>query len=148
MGVFAKAPLKVAALFVVPFLNDYERVNHEWFGVQDALEKGDLSWYWCALRNGAHNTFTRPMVSYHSKGNTNDMTLEKLEGFQWRKRRSLDGDYVSFRMTWGKPHKSKGKKEFYVGWTMNDESYMRLTFFQLRPAWLLLIPLAPLLLLL
>jgi hypothetical protein len=33
-----------------------------------------------------------------------------------------------------------------VGWTMNDETYMRLTFIQLRPAWLLLVPLAPLLL--
>lgn len=142
-----KLPMKVAAWFVVPFLDDEARVNHPIFGVRDALEKGDTSWYWCAFRNGCHNMYTKPMPSYYSKGNTNDMTLEKLDGFQWRYRRSLDGEYVSFRMTWGAPDKRKGKDEFYVGWTMNDEDYMRLTFFQLRPAWILLIPIALLVLL-
>lgn len=132
-----KLPMKVAAWFVVPFLNDDQRKNHNIFGVRDAT---DLSWKNIAFRNGVHNMYTRPMPVFHTWGNTEDETLEKLKGFQWRRRESVDGKYVSFRMTWGKPS-NKGKNEFYIGWTMNEKDYMRLTFFQLRPAWLILIPL-------
>ena len=130
LGTCGKLVAKLLAPFVVPFLNDEKRVRHNVFGVSDAT---DLSWWNIAVRNGAHNCFELPQVSFYSKGNTNDMTLERLEGFQWRYRRSLGGKYVSFRCTWGKPRASKGKREFYVGWTMNETPTMRLTFFQFRP---------------
>ena len=122
-----KAPFKILAPFVVPFISD--RVNHPIFGVRDAT---DLSYWNIAWRNGCHNMYNKPQVEYRTKGNTEDETLERLSGFQWRYRKSLDGDYVSFRMTWGKP-RNKGKREFYIGWTMNETPRMRLTFFQLRP---------------
>jgi len=125
-----KWPAKILAPFIVPFLNEYHRKYHPIWGVRDAT---DLSWYNIGIRNGVHNMVTRPQVCYNTKSNTEDETLEKLEGFQWRYRKSKDGNYVSFRMTWGKVRPSKGKKEFYIGWTMNETAYMRLTFFQFRP---------------
>lgn len=126
----AKWPFKVLALVVVPFLDEDQRIHHPVFGVDDAT---DTSWRNIALRNGVHNLTNRMQVAYRTKGNTDDETLERLEGFQWRYRKSVpDGKYVSFRVTWGKP-RNKGKKEFYVGWTMNETPKMRLTFFQLRP---------------
>lgn len=137
-------PVRLSALVVVPFLNDEARVNHPVYGVRDAT---DLSYYNIGFRNACHNLFTRPMPEFTTTGNTEDETLEKLEGFQWRYRKSLDGKYVSFRITWGKPDGKKGKDEFYVGWTMNEKDYMGLTFFQLRPAWIALIPIAALYLL-
>lgn len=123
-------PFKVAALFVVPFLDDKQRVNHPIFGCKDAT---DLSWKNIAFRNGAHNMYSRPMPKWRTVAtNTLDETMERKKGLQWRYRMSRDGKYVSFRVTWGKPQK-KGKKEFYIGWTMNDKPYMRLTFFQFTP---------------
>ena len=122
-----KLPCKLLAPIAVLFV---DRQSHPVWGVKDAT---DLSWYNTGIRNGAHNLFTRPQADFVSRSNTDDHTLEQLDGFQWRVRKSLDGKYVSFHMTWGKPRKSKGKKEFYVGWTLNDQPYMRLTFFQLRP---------------
>ena len=124
-----KLPVKLVAPLVVPFLDEFDRMWHPIFGVADAT---DLSWWNIGVRNAAHNMYTRPMPEFESSGNTEDFTLEALEGFQWRHRASLDGKYVSFRMTWGKP-RNKGKKEFYIGWTMNSQPYMRLTFFQFRP---------------
>ena len=138
----SKLPMKAAALFAYPFI---DKVNHPIFGVRDAT---DLSYWNIAVRNGCHNMYNRPTPEFNTKTNTEDETLEKLEGFQWRYRQSSgDGEYVSFRMTWGQPRQSKGKKEFYIGWTMNEKPYMRLTFFQLRPVWLLLVPTIPALLL-
>ena len=121
-----KLPLKVIAPLAYPFINP---VTNRVFGVRDAT---DTSFYNIAIRNGCHNLFTIDGPDYITKGNTSDETLERLEGFQWRYRKSVDGRYVSLRITWGKP-RSKGKKEFYVGWTMNESPYARLTFFQLRP---------------
>lgn len=126
MGALLKLPAKLLAPIAYPFI---DKKNHGIWGVSDAT---DFSFYNIAIRNGAHNMFKKPRVDYTTKGNTDDETLERLEGFQWRFRRSLDGEYVSFRMTWGKPS-NKGKKEFYVGWTMSELPSMRLTFFQLRP---------------
>ena len=61
---------------------------------------------------------------------TGDFDME-ASGLKRRFRVSDDGKYVSYRVTWGKA-RPKGKREFYIGWTMNDSNYMRLTFFQLR----------------
>jgi hypothetical protein len=128
LGVFGKLIAKLLAPVAVLFV---DRNTHPVWGIRDTT---DLSYWNCAFRNGAHNMFNRPMPEFLTSGNTpHDWTLEKLEGFQWRKRQSVDGKYVSFRCTWGKPRTRKGKREFYVGWTMNDKPYMRLTFFQLRP---------------
>lgn len=121
-----KLPFKLLAPLAVLFV---DRKHHSIWGVRDAT---DLSWWNTGIRNGAHNMFIRPQVEYITKGNTDDVTLERMDGFQWRFRRSLDAKYVSFRVTWGEP-RNKGKKEFYVGWTMNETPDMRLTFFQLRP---------------
>lgn len=123
-----KWPFVFIAPFVVPFLSDEQRVNHSVFGVRDAT---DLSWWNIGVRNSVHNMVTAPMPPFSCKSNTYDLTLEKRDGVQWRRCKSKDGDYVSFRVTWGKP-RSKGKREFYVGWTLNDKEYTRLTFFQLR----------------
>jgi len=128
----SKLPLKIIAPIAYFFIKD--KVNHPIFGVRDA---SDLSWWNIGVRNSVHNMYNRPDVPHKTFGNTDDETLERLEGFQWRRRESIDGEYVSFRMTWGKP-RNKGKKEFYIGWTMGssnlkDEARMRLTFFQFRP---------------
>ena len=128
-----KVAAKVAALFVVPFLDDTQRVHHPKYGVRDAK---DLSYYNIGFRNSAHNYLNRPTPEFTQRGNERaeaDWTLDKIPGFQWRIRESVDGEYISFRMTWGKPRKKEGKREFYIGWTMNNKSYMLLTFFQLRP---------------
>ena len=119
-----KIPMKLAALFVVPFLNDEQRFDHPIFGVQDAT---DLSYWNIAVRNGVHNMYTKPMPMFWTKGDS-DM---EASGLKHRLRVSTDGEYVSFRMTWGKS-RPEGKREFYIGWTMNERDYMRLTFFQLR----------------
>jgi len=126
LGTLGKLLAKILAPVAVFFVD--RKTNSIW-GVRDAT---DLSWWNVAVRNGAHNMFSRPQVKYTTKGNTADETLEKLKGFQWRLRKS-GSDYVSFRCTWGKPRAKKGKREFYVGWTMNEMPYMRLTFFQFRP---------------
>ena len=126
LGTFGKLIAKILAPLAVLVV---DRKNHPVWGVRDAT---DLSWWNVGVRNAAHNMFTRPQVEYKTRVNTADITLEAYDGFQWRYRKSLDGKYVSFRCSWGKP-RSKGKKEFYIGWTMNEKSYMRLTFFQFRP---------------
>jgi hypothetical protein len=123
---------KFLALIAYPFI---DKINNPIFGVRDA---SDLSYYNIAFRNGAHNLYNRPDVPHTTVANTEDFTLEKEKGFQWRLRQSLDKEYVSFRMTWGKPRPTKGKREFYIGWTMGSgnlkgEARMRLTFFQFRP---------------
>ena len=129
-----KIPLKIIAPVGYFFIKD--KVNHPIFGVRDAE---DLSWYNIAIRNGCHNFFNKPGVQYWERTNTpEDTTLEMLDGFQWRYRKSLNGKYVSFRCTWGAPRQSKGKREFYIGWTLGQtnlkgEERMRLTFFQFRP---------------
>jgi len=135
----SKIPMKIITLGVVPFLDDEARNDHPIFGVRDAT---DLSWYNIAWRNGVHNMYNREMpVWKEAASNTKDLTLENEDGFQWRLRVSEDGEYVSFRVSWGKIKPKKGKNEFYVGWVMNEDAeYMRLTFFQLRPAWFILIP--------
>jgi hypothetical protein len=126
-----KWPLKILALFVVPFLNDHKRKHHSVWGARDAT---DLSWKNIAVTNGVHNLTDRPQVEYKSYGqNTADKTMEKIKGVQYRWRSSKDGKYVSYRRTWGKPRDKKGKREFYIGWTMNETATMRLTFFQFRP---------------
>ena len=126
LGLLMNLPCKLLAPLAYPFI---DKKNHGIWGVRDAT---DFSFWNVAIRNGAHNLFTKKQVAYLTTGNTDDETLEKLDGFQWRRRESLNGEYVSFRMTWGKP-RNKGKREFYVGWTMNETPEMRLTFFQLRP---------------
>ena len=127
LGTFGKLLAKLAAPVAVLFV---DRKRHPIWGVRDAT---DLSWQNVAIRNGAHNMFSRQQDHYLTRGNTHDETLEALPGFQWRLRESLDGRYVSLRCTWGRPRPDKGKREFYVGWTMNEQPYMRLTFFQFRP---------------
>ena len=121
-GVFLRLPIKILAPIMVLFV---DRKSHPVWGVRDAT---DLSWWNTGLRNAAHNFMTRATPMYTTQGSDN---LENLDGFQWRYRESLDGVYVSFRCTWGAP-RNKGKKEFYIGWIMNDDPTMRLTFFQLR----------------
>ena len=124
-----KIPLKLVAPLVVPFLSTKQRVLHPWFGARDA---SDTSWWNIAVRNGVHNLYTRPMPEYTTAANTDDHSLENEDGFQWRRRESADGRYVSFRMTWGKV-RSKGKREVYIGWVMNEVAdYMRLSFLQVR----------------
>ena len=115
---------KILAPFVVPFVDDD---NIIWGNNERVVS------YWdSAFRNGAFNLFNQPMVEYDTWGNTDDITLEKRDGFQWRYRASKDDRYVSFRMTWGKM-RNKGKREFYVGWTMRPNwEFMGITFFQLR----------------
>jgi len=127
LGTFGKLLAKITAPVAVLFV---DRQHHSIWGVSDAT---DLSWWNTGIRNGAHNLFQRPQVEFTTRGNTADDSLEKQTGRQWRRRESIDGKYVSFRVTWGKPRAKKGKKEFYIGWTMNEEKTMRLTFFQFRP---------------
>lgn len=131
--VFAMAPGriagKIAAPFVVPFLDDEQRLSHPVWGCRDAT---DLSWWNIGVRNGVHNWLSRKMPKFDTDANTEDWSLELEDGFQWRRRRSHDREYVSFRCTWGKP-RPEGKREFYIGWKMNEVSnWMNYTFFQFR----------------
>lgn len=125
-----RVPAKLLAPIVVPFLDDYHRTFHPVWGCDDTT---DLSYYNIAIRNGAHNFGQKDSVNFvtYPEG-LSDPTLEKTEGFQWRFRRSKSGNYLSFRATWGKPRPEKGKKEFYIGWTMNESPKIRPTL-QLRP---------------
>lgn len=128
IGIFGIIPAKIIAPFVWPFI---DKKNHPIWGIDDTT---DFSYWNGAFRNSAHNLLNKPRVEYTSTGNTDDETLEQLEGFQWRHRKSLNGKYVSFRITWGKPN-NKGKKEFYIGWTMNETPSFGLSFVQFRAAW-------------
>lgn len=125
---FLAVPAKVLAPVAVLFV---DRVRHPvWGNAWNYIDYNDS-----AFRNGARNFLARPMPEFTSVSNTDDLTLEKESGFQWRKRTSEDGRYVSFRCTWGKPRPSKGKREFYVGWKMRpnfEDNLMKFTFFQLR----------------
>lgn len=126
LGLFGKLLAKLLAPVAVLLV---DRKRHPIWGIRDATDLG----YWnTAFRNSAHNMFTRPQVEFVSKQNTPDDSMEKVNGVQRRWRTSKDGRYVSYRRTWGEP-RDKGKREFYVGWTMNEKPYMRLTFFQWRP---------------
>ena len=122
MGIFGKVAAKFAAPLAVLFV---DRREHPVWGVRDAT---DLSWWNTGIRNGAHNMFNRPMPEFTSVGEID----ESVPGVQTRWRKSVDGQYVSYRRVWGKVRPKKGKHEFYIGWTMNEKAYMRLTFFQLR----------------
>lgn len=129
LGTFVKAAAKLAAPIAVLFV---DRKTHPIWG--NSWTK-DFSYWNMAVRNGAHNLFRLRMPDYTTTANTDDFSLEREKGFQWRRRESLDGKYVSFRCTWGKP-RNKGKREFYVGWTMREDfedNTMSLTFFQFRP---------------
>ena len=130
---FGKIVKRISAPFVVPFLDEEERKSHPVYGVADAT---DLSWWNIGVRNACRNYRMVPAQPYSQWGNklaAQDWTLENLEGFQKRWRLSKDGQYISFRATWGKPRK-KGKREFYIGWKMDKSAdVMVLTFFQFRP---------------
>ena len=118
LRVVAKVLAPVAVLFV-------DRKDNPIWGVEDST---DLSYWNVAIRNGAHNCFNRDAVPYHSYG---DKDMEE-PGFKVRFRRSAyAGNYISLRLTWGKK-RPKGKKELYMGWTMNETGKMR-PVFQLRP---------------
>lgn len=118
--------LKPVALVVVPFLNDEDRKNHPVWGADDAT---DLSWKNIAWTNGVHNFHNRDVVPYTTKG-SRDNEME-WHGVRTRRRVSDDGDYVSYRRTWGKP-RNKGKREFYAGWTMADTNPKMRPTLQLR----------------
>jgi len=121
-GIFLVWPAKLLAPFVVPFVSD----DHPIWGNNERV----ISYWDSAFRNGAFNLLNKPTPIYKTYG-SRDQTLEGLDGFQWRYRISADKKYVSFRMTWGEP-RNKGKREFYIGWTLRPGDYMGLTFFQLR----------------
>lgn len=133
VGIFVVWPLKVLALIVVPFLKE-GRVTNKWFGARDAK---DLSYWNIGVRNGAHNALTKSSVVYKQTGNVprvlkGDPDPMEESGFKWRRRESMDDKYVSFRATFGN-QRDKGKREFYIGWTMDVNSKtFSITFFQLR----------------
>lgn len=130
LGTFGKLLAKIAAPVAVLFV---DRQNHPIWGNHWT---DDYSYWNMAIRNGAHNAFRKAQVPFKETSNTDDETLEKLDGFQWRRRESMNGEYVSFRCTWGEPRADKGKREFYVGWTMRplgfEDDTMALTFLQFR----------------
>jgi len=139
LGIFAVWPAKILALVVVPFMLKWG--NPETFPIWGNRERGPLAgesnYYHYAIKNAAFNLLNKSQPEWENYGGNKlgreDDTLENLEGFQTRWRRSLDGKYVSFRATWGKPNHSKGKKEFYIGWSLNDNKIMGLSFFQFTP---------------
>ena len=138
---FLQLPYKVAALFVVPFLDEEARRDHPKFGNSTAT---DFSYWNIAVRNSTGNYEAYPMPAFRTRGNfKGDETLEAKPGWQWRTRFSLEynedesqiidiGKFVSFRCTWGPIRPKKGKREIYIGYKMNDEEVMRLTFLQAR----------------
>jgi hypothetical protein len=136
LRVFALAPVVWLAKLVAPIAVLFvDRKNHPVWGNSHRYIS-----YWDSANpfgNAAHNLFRYPMPAYTSTTNTPDATLEYLDGFQWRRCESADGKYVSFRCTWGKQRTAKGKREFYIGWTMRHPAFedgtMSLSFFQFRP---------------
>jgi len=139
LGIFAIIPAKIAALVVVPFMLKWG--NPQTFPIWGNHERGPLpgesNYYHYAIKNSAFNLLNKPMPEWETTGGNKlgleDETLEQRVGLQTRSRKSKDGKYVSFRATWGKPHASKGKKEFYIGWSLNDMETMGLSFFQFTP---------------
>lgn len=111
-----------------------DKVEHPIWGNRN----GYVSYIDVAFRNSTHNYQTKQAVKYTQTGNVpqvrkgaKDPMEEK--GFKYRHRRSEDGQYVSFRFTWGKAQ-PEGKKEFYAGWTMDVNSNdFSITFFQFTP---------------
>ena len=111
----------IAVLFV-------DRKDHSIWGVEDATDLG----YWnTAIRNGAHNYTVRDEPGKWTTWGSDDDEMELEDGFRWRYNRSESRVYNSFRITWGKA-RNEGKREFYIGWTMNGTGRMRLTL-QFRP---------------
>lgn len=124
-------PLKLVAPLAVLLV---DRVNHPIWGNSVRYKS-----YWDSANpfgNACHNLYKRPMPEYTWRGNTDDETLEALEGFQWRVCRSKDGKYVSFRCTWGAPRPSKGKRELYTGFKMRspdfEDGLMKYSLLQFR----------------
>lgn len=109
----ARVVCKLLAPLVVPFLNDEKRKNHLIWGVDDAT---DLSWWNIGVRNACHNFRQRNSPPHKCAG---DKDMEK-EGKKYRFCYSLDGKYRSHRWTWGKARPKKGKREFYIGWTLSQ----------------------------
>lgn len=89
------------------------------WGNEDEPGKGSwwnqFKWYW---RNPVANF--RRIVSepgdVTSYGATDSM--DAVPGFQWRYR--YGGWKDSIRISWGKPRKSKGKKDIYIGWKIGS----------------------------
>lgn len=124
LRLIAKILAPVAVLFV------RDKSDHPIWGIRDT---DDLSYWNLAIRNSAHNFLSRSQLPFDSWAGSEDHTLERESGLQWRYRRSLGtGNFVSFRVTWGKPRAQKGKREIYLGWTLNDRPFMR-PVLQVRP---------------
>lgn len=110
----ARLAMKITAPFVVPFLDEPDRVNHPIWGVDDAT---DLSWWNIGVRNACHNFRQRDSEPHECSG---DLDMETA-GLKRRACWSLDGKYRGYRVTWGKARPKKGKREFYIGWTLPQE---------------------------
>ena len=123
---FGRVWAKIKAIFVVPFLGEAQRITHPTYGVRDAT---DLSYRNIAIRNGAHNYGNRKLVQYSQIGAIN----ETVPGTYVRIRETLSGRFFSYRKVWGKPNRSKGKKELYYGWVPNSDGKTMRASFQFTP---------------
>jgi len=97
------------------------------WGNSDGIE----SWYtgskfwWYAIRNPANNVrlLVKRPDQYTTLGETD---LESRDGLQWTYRYS--GWLDCFRVTWGKQRPHKGKREFYIGWKLGNDSVEGIAF--------------------
>lgn len=105
------------------------------WGNPNGLEwwKGSPYW-WYAIRNPVNKLrlwFNEP--EFVTLG---DADPDASDGFHWRYR--YGGLMDGLRVTWGK----RGENEIYIGWKLNGDSVEGTAFTtQVRPLWLILIPL-------
>lgn len=134
--------LAIAGIVIVPIAY-FAGVNMKtlwiwgnWEGVEPDWNTGHLRRLWWYIgRNSVHNLTKIRTPTFTTYGGID----ESEPGFQWRYRHSTWLD--SFRIVWGEPG-PKGKDEFYIGWKMDILKVTGFSFFQLRPFWLILIPIS------
>jgi len=119
-------------LIVVPFMLRFgDPINFPIWGNKEGVLsfwKGSDYW-WYAIRNPASNLrqLIKPTENYRVYG---DINLEAKDGFQWRyyHTKYLDG----FGISWGERRSDKGKREFRIGYKLDDPYGPSFTL-QLRP---------------
>lgn len=124
----------------------YGRQSNQWpklFWPWGNDEEGYPAWTdvgpyrWYAIRNKANNmrfAFLKEPKVVRAFGSLN----MEAAGFKWRYR--YGGWMDSFRLTWGKAKPKKGKNELYVGFKIGSSVPGLWWTAQLRPAWLILVP--------
>lgn len=94
-----------------------------WADVYGTKFAGDFkaAWWEFAIRNPVRGMKVKHPTEWEQIGDID----ESKPGLQWRYRYS--GLLASFRVAWGEPRQSEGKREFYIGWKIGSTSPCKFT---------------------